>query len=63
MKKLALFAFNGEMMCFAHALLNAVDLKENGYDVKLIIEGMATKNIKELNEEGKPFSNLYKKVK
>jgi len=29
-KKVAIFAFHGEMMCFAHALLNALDMKEKG---------------------------------
>ena len=42
-KKVAIFAFNGETMCFAHALLNALDMKEKGYDIKLVIEGSATK--------------------
>ena len=63
MKKIALFAFNGELMCFVHVLLNGIDLSENGYDVKIIIEGTATKQVKELANEQKPFANLYKKVK
>ncbi|MFC2155986.1 DsrE family protein [Acidobacteriota bacterium] len=63
MKKVALFAFNGELMCFAHVLLNAIDMQEKGYDVKLIIEGSATKLITELGDSEKPFSNLYAKVK
>ena len=60
--KIAIFAFNGETMCFAHALLNAMDLYEKGHDVKLIIEGSATKQIKELTNPDVPFSKLYKKV-
>ena len=32
MKKVALFAFNGELMCFVHVLLNALDMKEKGYE-------------------------------
>lgn len=27
MKKVALFAFQGEVMCFAHVLLNAFEMK------------------------------------
>ncbi|NQT73174.1 MAG: DsrE family protein [Chloroflexi bacterium] len=50
-------------MCFVHALLNALDLQENGYDVKLIIEGSATKQIKELPLADSPFSKMYEKVK
>ena len=34
-KKVAIFAFNGELMYFAHALLNAKDMKKKGYDIKL----------------------------
>ncbi|OQX94810.1 cytoplasmic protein [candidate division KSB1 bacterium 4572_119] len=63
MKKVALFAFNGEPMCFAHVLLNGIDLHENGYDVKIIIEGTATKQVKELADEKKPFANLYSKIR
>ncbi len=61
--KIAIFAFNGEMMCFAHALLNAKDLFTNGYDVKLIIEGNATKQIVNLNDSTQPFANLYAEIK
>lgn len=63
MKKNALFAFNGEPMCFVHVLLNALDMEEKGYDVKVIIEGSTTKLVEELADETKPFANLYKKVK
>ena len=38
-KKVALFAFNGDFKCFAHVLLNALDMKAKGYDVKVVIEG------------------------
>ena len=62
MKKIALFSFNGETMCFVHVLLNGIDLNENGYDVKIIIEGTATKQVKELSDAEKPFAKLYKKV-
>jgi hypothetical protein len=63
MKKFALFAFNGEPMCFVHALLNALDMKEKGHDIRLIIEGTATAQIRELTDRGTPFSPLYEKVK
>lgn len=62
-KKVALFAFNGEPMCFVHVLLNALDMHERGYDVKLIIEGSATALIKTLTEPGAPFGEIYEKVK
>lgn len=62
-KKIAIFAFNGDEMCFVHALMNALDMKEKGYDIKLIIEGSATKLVKEAENEKKSFTNIYKKVK
>jgi hypothetical protein len=34
MEKVALFAFNRESMCFVHALLNALDMKDKGIDTK-----------------------------
>ena len=62
-KKVAIFAFNGEPMCFVHALLNSLDMKEKGYDVKLVIEGSATKLVKMFMDPHEPFADLYKKVK
>lgn len=62
-EKIAVFAFSGETMYFAHALLNVLDMKGKGYDVKLIIEGSATGQIKELSEPEKPFAKIYGKVK
>ena len=63
MKKIVLFAFNGESMCFVHVLLNALDMHSRGYDVKLVIEGSATKLVKELDGPDAAFGNLYKEVK
>lgn len=62
-KKISIFAFNGEPTCFAHALLHAHDLKQKGYYVRLVIEGSATGQIKELGEKDRPFSNLFQQVK
>ena len=33
MKKVVLFAFNGELMCFIHVLLNALDMNERGHEL------------------------------
>lgn len=63
MKKIALFAFNGEPMCFVHALLTALDMDERNYDVKLIIEGTATKLVEKLDDPDAQFSDLYARVK
>lgn len=62
--KAALFAFNGEPMCFVHVLLNALDMKEKGYDVTIVVEGTATKLVKEFHENpDAPFANLYQKAR
>jgi len=63
MKKVALFAYNGEFMCFVHVLLNAVDMHERGYDTKVVIEGAATKLVPELSKEANPMHRLYEKAK
>jgi len=63
MKKIVLFAFNGEFMCFMHVLLNASDMNKKGYDVRIVIEGAATKLIPELALEGNPLYALYSSAK
>jgi hypothetical protein len=63
MKKVALFAFNGEMMCFIHVLLTAVDMHERGHDVKIVIEGAATKLVPELAKDANPMHQSYAKTK
>lgn len=64
MKKVALFAFNGEPMCFVHVLFNALDMKEKGWDVRVVIEGSATKLVKTFADEpDNPFAPLYVKVR
>lgn len=63
MEKLALFAFNGELLCFVHVLLNAIDMKENGHEVKIIMEGPATRLIAEIAQKGSPMFALYQKAK
>ncbi len=63
MKKMALFVFNGDPMCFIHVLLNALDMKEKGYETKIIIEGAATQLIPELAKSENPLHGLWKKVR
>lgn len=62
-KKVVLVAFNGEPMCFVHVLFNALDMEQKGYEVKVVIEGSATKVANELNDQGKPFGKLYLEVR
>jgi hypothetical protein len=63
MEQYALFAFNGDPMCFVHVLLHTLDMNSSGYDVKLVIEGSATKLVKDLQDPNAPFAELYKEVK
>ena len=63
MRKFVLFAFNGELMCFVHVLLNALDLHERGFAAVVIIEGAATKLIPELGREGTPLGQFYRQAK
>ena len=61
--RFALFAFNGDPMCFVHVILNALDLRERGNEVKVIVEGSATKLAAEFENENNPFYSLYQKLK
>ncbi len=61
--KVALFAFNGELMCFVHVLLNALDMNDKGYEVKVVVEGAATKLIPEIAQASSPMNQFYTKVK
>ncbi len=62
-KKIALFAFNGELMCFVHVLLNALDMSEKGYGVKVVVEGSATKLIPEIARTENPMNRFYVQAK
>ena len=62
-EKIVLFAFAGEAPCFAHALLNCLDMHSRGFEVKLVIEGKATALIRDLAEPSNPFTQPYAKVK
>jgi len=63
MKKVVLFVFNGDPMCFIHVLLNALDMKENNIDTKIVIEGAAVKLITEVAKSENPQHKLWEKVK
>ncbi len=61
MKKIALFVFNGDPMCFIHVLLNALDMQAKGYAPKVVIEGAAVKLIPELVKTDNPLNGLWQK--
>ncbi|HQD37069.1 MAG TPA: hypothetical protein PKV92_08255, partial [Thermodesulfovibrio thiophilus] len=62
MNKIALFAFRGESMCFIHILLNAIQMNEKGMEVKIVLEGEATKLVPELISEQSFLNNFFKKA-
>lgn len=62
MKKIALFVFNGDPMCFVHVLLNALDFKEKGYEARIVVEGAAVKLVPELAKADSPLHGLWEKV-
>ena len=63
MRKMVLFVFNGDPMCFIHVLLNALDMKEKAYEVKVIIEGASTKLVPELAKSDNPLHKLWENAK
>lgn len=63
MKKVAVFAFSGDPAAFAHAMLTAMDMKDRGYDVKVVVEGDATKLLSLLRNETKPFADVYRRFR
>ncbi|WP_428567873.1 MAG: cytoplasmic protein [Solidesulfovibrio sp. DCME] len=63
MKKVALFAFRGEMSCFVHVLLNALDFREKGYEVNVVLEGEATRLVAELAKPDNHLHGLFEKTK
>jgi hypothetical protein len=62
MKKIALIAYDGDLTTFAHVMLYALDLHSKGYDVKVLIEGAATRLIPEMVRPETPFANLYREM-
>ena len=59
MKKYLFYAMEGKKMCFQHVLMNALDLKAAGHEVKIVFEGEAVKLPPVLAEEG---NALYKRA-
>lgn len=48
-------------MCFIHVLLNSLDMKAKGHEVKIIMEGASVKLIPELVKPENPLNGLWKK--
>jgi hypothetical protein len=62
MKKVAMFVFNGDPMCFIHVLLNALDMNAKSYDCRVVIEGGATQLIPTLAHQDHPLHKLWEKT-
>jgi hypothetical protein len=60
MEKYVFFAFKGEIMCFIHVLLNALDMDSRGADVKIVMEGEAVALIEKMDNGENP---LYLKAR
>ena len=63
MKKVALFVFNGDPVCFIHVLLNGLDLKAKGMEGRIIVEGAATALLPELAKPENPLHKLWGQAK
>ncbi len=63
MNKIAIFAFKGDSICFVHVLLNALDLHDKGGEVKIVLEGEATRTIADLRKPEHPLHALYERAK
>ncbi len=46
-----------------HFLLNAKDLKQKGVDVKIILEGDATKYVTKIGDASHPLNAMYQSIK
>jgi hypothetical protein len=63
MQKNVLVAFNGELLCFVHVLLNALDMRERGQEATVIFEGRAVTLVAELEKPKNAFHQLYGKAR
>jgi hypothetical protein len=63
MEKKALFVFRGDIPCFIHVMLNAIDMREKGMEVKVILEGESSKVLAELSRGSHPMHALFEKTK
>jgi len=63
MKKVALFVFNGDPVCFIHVLLNGLDMKAKGMDSRIIVEGAATALLPKLADAQNPLHKLWEDAK
>ncbi len=65
MKKILFYVVENpdETMKMYHLFLNIKDLRSNGYDVRVILEGDATKVPAKMSESSHSLNSLYKATK
>lgn len=63
MSKVLLAAFRGDLLCFVHVLLNALDLKERGVEARILFEGASVTLVAPLADPSGNFHALYAKAK
>lgn len=62
MRKIVLFAFQGELMCFVHVLLNALEMQERGMEPQIVLEGASVTLVSKLEMAENPFHQLWVKT-
>ncbi len=62
-KKIVLFAFRGDLSCFAHVLINALDSDSRGLEARIVFEGESVTLVGGLEKEDGQFHGLYAKAK
>lgn len=62
MRRVALFAFGGDEMCFVHVLLNALAFHGAGYETRIVLEGASVKLVPLLVESG-PLKVLFERCR
>ena len=62
-KKVVIFAMNGELIYFAHAMLNGLNMRERGIDARIVIEAGACRLVSLLEDTDKPFADLFSQIK
>lgn len=63
MEKAVLFAFRGEVPCFVHVMLNAIDMREKGFEVQVVLEGESSRVLAALSSKEHPMHALFEKTK
>ncbi len=61
-KKVVMFAFKGDPLCFVHVLLNGLDLNEKGLQGKIVLEGESVTLVEKMSQAGHFLNPLYQKA-